>query len=108
MMRLSDKERMAIKELKDFISSRYTLMEFKLYGSKARGDNSPESDIDIMVTLRETGPKTENDIYDRAIALNILHDVLISVVIFSEEELTAGPMRESPLYRIIEKEGVAV
>lgn len=107
-LNLTADERNAIGNLKDFVASRFGLSAFLLFGSRARGDSTHESDIDVMITLRKTNPEIENAIDDHVVSLNIQYDVLMSVVLFSEKELKTGPMSESPLYRTIEKEGVAV
>ena len=52
---LTKDEKKAIKNLKNKISNKYTLVDFILYGSKASGRDTEESDIDIMVEVEEEG-----------------------------------------------------
>ncbi len=40
--------------------------------------------------------------------INLEHDCFISVVIFGRREIEEGPLAESPLYRVIEREGIKV
>ena len=94
--------------LKNELSNRYRLIEFRLYGSKARRTSTQESDIDIMIVLAERNSDIESEIDDIIFDINLKYDVFITAVIFSEAEISEGPLSESPLYKIIEKEGVTL
>jgi predicted nucleotidyltransferase len=52
LMRLEEKT--ALDELQRVLQERCGATSVVLYGSKARGDDSPDSDIDVMVVLRTT------------------------------------------------------
>ncbi|MFN3966945.1 MAG: nucleotidyltransferase domain-containing protein, partial [Endomicrobiia bacterium] len=54
MNNLTEKEKQAIKELVEGLKKLYgkNLTRVILYGSKARGDAVPDSDIDILVVLK--------------------------------------------------------
>ena len=64
--RLSENEKMALEELKRSVAERYRLIDFGVFGSKARGDASPHSNIDVMLELEEYTPATESSIDDIA------------------------------------------
>ena len=83
------------------------LSQMVLYGSRARGDADPDSDIDVLVVLR--GPvepcdeiaRTEYVVAD----VSLTHNVVIACVFASEEEFEH---ERSPLLLNIRREGVAV
>jgi len=50
----------------------------------------------------------ETLIDDMVFEINLEYDCLISVLIFGSDELQRGPMRESPIYRAINGEGVRI
>jgi predicted nucleotidyltransferase len=106
--RLAENEKQALEELKKSIGERYRLVDFRVYGSKARGDASPDSDIDVMMELEEYTPAIESAVDDIVYEINLAHDCFISTVIFGRKELEEGPMTESPLYKAIEREGIRV
>lgn len=101
-------ERNAIESLKNMISSKYNLCEFILYGSKATGSDTEESDIDIMVELEEEGRDVRWDIYNMTAEVNMDFGCVISPILFSRRELEDGPMEESPIYKRVIKEGVRI
>ena len=105
---LKENEKIAIKSLKEELAKRFKLEDLWLFGSKARGDDTQESDIDVMIQLVETNPETESQIYDIVYEINLKNDTFISVIIFSKYEIHEGPMAESPIYKIIQKEGVLI
>ncbi len=96
-----------IRILKELLESRYTLLDYRVFGSKSRGDDNPDSDIDIMIELAESNQTIESEISDLVFDINLANDCFISTVIFSQNELEEGPLSESPIYKTILREGVA-
>lgn len=105
---LTTDERNALENLKNMIAKKYKLLDFILYGSKASGRNTAESDIDIMVKLEEESRSVRWDIYNMVAEVNIHYGCLISPILFSRREIEEGPMDESPIYRRIAKEGIKI
>lgn len=105
---LTSDERKALEGLKNMISKKYRLIDFVLYGSKASGTDTEESDIDVMVELEEESRDVRWDIYSMAAEVNITFGCVISPILFSRRELEQGPMDESPIYRRIASEGVRI
>ena len=105
---LKKNEITAIECLKKELSSRFNLIDLRIFGSKVRGEDTPESDIDVMIELAETSPEIESQIYDIIFEINLKNDSFISVIIFSKNEIEEGPLSESPIYKTIQKEGVPV
>lgn len=105
---LNEKEEEAVLRLKAVLEEKIKLVDFRLFGSRAKGDASSASDIDIMIEVEEYTPATESLIDDIVFDTNLAYDCFISTVIFSKKELEEGPLDESPLYKAIEKEGIRV
>ena len=62
-LKLKDNEIKAIEELKKVILGSYPDAEIMLFGSKARGDYSEDSDIDILILLNtQINSKLEKNI----------------------------------------------
>jgi predicted nucleotidyltransferase len=81
------------------------LKDIILYGSYARGDARDESDIDVMVVLRDTvTPGREIDcMIDLITDLNLKYGVLLAVVPVSEEKFLRV---NSPLLLNVRREGI--
>ena len=105
-MLLKEHEKAALIEFKKILQENYRLLDFRIFGSKARGEDSPDSDIDVMIKLPEITHSIENEINQIIFDINLKNDCFISVVLFGEKELKEGPMDQSPLYRTIEREGI--
>ena len=78
-----------------------------LYGSRARGDEHPDSDIDILIILKDEFNYSEmlkrSD--DLAASLSLENDVVISRVFVSEKDYRE---RQIPFLMNIRREGIAV
>ncbi len=105
-MPLKEHEKAALRELKKILQENYGLLDFRIFGSKAREEDSPESDVDIMIELSEVNPQIESEIDKIIFGINLENDCFISAVLFGKKELEEGPLDQSPLYRIIEREGI--
>jgi predicted nucleotidyltransferase len=105
-MKLAENEKRALKRLREELFARYPIIDFRLYGSKARGEGRPDSDLDVMIELPDYAPVMVAEIDDIVYRINLEHDVFISALVFGKDELEEGPMSESPIYKVIQKEGV--
>jgi predicted nucleotidyltransferase len=101
-------ERRALAALKSFLEANYGLRAFRIYGSKAKGTDVPESDLDVMIELEASSPTIESQIDDLIFELNLEHDCFITAVYYSREELEHGPLSESPLYWAILRHGISL
>ena len=88
------------------MQDKYRLVDTKVFGSKARGTDSPESDLDVMIVLEDLSPDIESEIDDLIFEINLEYSCLITALFFSREELERGPLTESPVYKKILQEGI--
>jgi uncharacterized protein len=107
-MTLDKNEENAIRMLKEQIMNRYSLLDFRVFGSKSRGDDTPYSDIDVMIELEDSNYSIESEIYDIVFDINLENDCFLSLIIFIRSELEEGPLSESPIYKAIMREGVSI
>ncbi|HHT9159306.1 MAG TPA: nucleotidyltransferase family protein [Candidatus Brocadiaceae bacterium] len=105
---LKKNEDRALRVLKEELSRRFNIIDLRLFGSKVRGEDTPESDIDVMIELDECNPDIKSKIYDIVFEINLENDTFISTTIFSRKEIEDGPMSESPIYKTILREGVLI
>lgn len=83
------------------------LVRLVLFGSRARGDADPDSDIDVLVVLR--GPVESYQEIERVSGilsdLSLRHGVLIACIFMDEQSFAR---QSGPLLRNIRREGVPV
>ena len=103
---LSPNERKALSALGKALRRRYGIIDFRLFGSKARGEAGSDSDIDVMIEVDGLTPELEREIDELVFGINLRFDCFISALLFSRSELEEGPMDESPVYKRIVREGI--
>lgn len=103
-----DSKQMAVaKELRSRISRKYTIRDFKLFGSSARGDRHADSDIDVFVRLPNLDSAIEEDLFDMAYDLELAHDCVIDIIAVSDEDAVRS-IDGIPVYQNIQSEGISL
>lgn len=83
------------------------LVQMVLFGSRARGDAQPESDVDVLVVLRGPADPGEEILRSGEItaSLSLQFDIVLSRTFTSTEQFFA---EQSPLLLNIRREGILV
>ena len=84
------------------------LVALKLFGSHARGEAAPDSDLDVLVAVEEASPALENQILDLAFQVNLAHDVYISPRVIARSVFADPVWRNTPFIRALETEGASL
>ena len=79
-----------------------------VFGSRARGSATAESDLDILIVVPQRTPQMMTLIDDIAWEVGLSSDVVISPLVLGEKELEQGWMSATPLARAIVMEGIQV
>lgn len=77
------------------------------FGSRARGDAQPDSDLDICVVVEALNRSIWETISDTAWEVGFHHDVVVTTVKYSRQQFESSPRSTSPLIRNILAEGIA-
>lgn len=101
---MDQKIKKIVTELKKSISLKYDLQEMYLFGSNARGDNSPDSDIDVFVCLSKVNRTIEEDLFDKAYELELKYDCVIDIFVFDKN----GVYAQLPIYQNVLKDGISL
>ena len=105
-MKLAENEERALKKLRQELLAKIPIIDIRLYGSKARGEGRPDSDLDVMIEIPAYDRKMIATIGDIIYRINLEHDVFISALVFGKDELEEGPMSEAPIHKVIQSEGI--
>ncbi len=108
MDQLRENERTAVKQLKARLARDFGLVELRLFGSKARGDSNPESDVDLVIVVREHDWRTDFRIYGVCFRIGLEYDVLLAPVVYSQTEFESDLTRATPFYQSVAAQGVTV
>ena len=106
---MDDKLTAVITELRGQFEVLYReqLVRMMLFGSQARGDAKPESDIDVLVVLQ--GPVDPGEEIARTgevtAQVSLKHDVVIARVLISVDQFSE---EQSPLLLNVRREGIQV
>lgn len=108
---LNNIEEEAIIKLKDLLSQKLgnNLDNILLYGSKARGDYTMDSDIDVLVIANTVTPEVKDTVRDAVLDIQLEYSLPIAVHIRSLDYLNAQQKNKLNLFiRNVEREGIRV
>jgi predicted nucleotidyltransferase len=105
---MTEIDRQAVQEFVVKVRERLgnQLVALKLFGSKARGDDAPESDIDVLVEVDEATVAIEDAVLDIAFDVNLAHEVYISPRVIARAVFEHPVWGETPFIRSLDREGV--
>ncbi|HLG31273.1 MAG TPA: nucleotidyltransferase domain-containing protein [Candidatus Brocadiales bacterium] len=103
-----DKDLEIVERFKELVSRKVKIHELKVYGSRARGDASPESDLDLLVVVEQLDHSIERYISDCAWEAGFPEDVIVMPVAISLDTLRNSPIKESVFIKNVYREGIAV
>lgn len=96
------------RELKKRVSVFSPLIDFRLFGSRARGDADEYSDMDVFMEFETVDRVLKNRVKNAAWEMTLETGVVVTTLLFSRYEIENSPLRSSPIIRVIMEEGVSV
>lgn len=96
------------KKLKERLSEAVQLVDFRVFGSRARGNAEEYSDMDVFVEVEYLDKQLKRRIREIVWEIGFENSVYISSLIFTRYEIEDSPLRASPIVKNIREEGVYV
>lgn len=96
------------KELKERLSEVIELIDFRVFGSRARGDEDGYSDMDVFIEVESINKELKEIIRNVVWEVGFEYSIYISPLIFTRYEIEDSPLRASPIVKNINEEGVKV
>lgn len=84
------------------------ILELRVFGSRARGDATEESDLDVFIKVAELDRVKREQIYDVAWEVGFEFERVISTFVVTETDVNHGAVGASPLLFKVLSEGIAV
>lgn len=103
-------EKPILEEFKRRVAQQFPgeLVRLVLFGSKARGDATPESDLDMLAVVHSEDWRLGDEIRDIGYELEIAHGLVLSIQVMSLRHYDALKARRSTFLANVEREGVTV
>lgn len=101
----SIQEKPILEEFKRRIEQRFPgeLIRLVLFGSKARGDATPESDLDVLAVVRSEDWRRGDEIRDIGYELEITHGVVLSIQVMSDDIISISKLGARPFWQMWSK-----
>ena len=105
---LTAQERQAISVFVDRLHQRFPgeILQVILFGSKARGDSQPWSDIDVLAIVREESWPLRGEISTLAARVSLEYDVLLGPRVIGHERWKRMERDRFGLYQNVVADGV--
>ena len=96
------------RELKKRVSKLTPPIDFRLFGSRARGDADDYSDMDIFMEFETVDRDLRSRVKNATWEMTMESGIVVTTLLFSRHEIEDSPLRSSPIIRVIMEEGVPV
>ena len=105
--KMNEVEKAVLDKFKALLLERVSLHRLILFGSRARREAGPYSDMDVVVILADSSKQDDFDhVSDCAWEAGFEYGMVIVPVVYSKQEWESGIHRVSLLARAIEMEGI--
>lgn len=79
-----------------------------LFGSKARETATPDSDLDILLIIREGDWRLKDQVTEPGYDLSLGTDVVPSIMVYTRAEWDAYQHDETPFWKTVTRDGIAL
>lgn len=105
---LSSSDEQIVRIFKRRLEAITTVKQIRVFGSRARGDASDDSDLDLFIELAELTPPLRNQIREIAWEVSLAEGVVISTFVATTQGMVDSPLAANPILKVIQTEGIAV
>ncbi len=106
-IQLKANDRAAVERAARILRQRLPVERVILFGSKARGEDDAESDIDLLIlTSRVPGSQDRDAAVDALFDLQLELGVVLSPVVIARDEWEHGLYQVLPLRQEVDRDGV--
>jgi predicted nucleotidyltransferase len=105
---IQDSERKIVSEFRSQLEAIIPILDLRVFGSRARGDATEESDLNVFIKVAELDRLCREKISDLAWEVGFKYDLVISTFVVTEAQVERGSMGASPLLSKVLQEGISI
>ncbi len=102
------KDKQIAEELKRRLSPIVKLVDFRVFGSRARENADEYSDLDIFLEVESLDKALKDRILELVWEVGFENNIKVSALIFTRSEIEDFPLRSSSLVRSVATEGIRI
>jgi predicted nucleotidyltransferase len=107
-IRLLPKDNRIASRVKTLVTQITPVKRLVVFGSRARGTASYDSDLDIFIEVPALDARLRRKISNIAWEVSLEEGVVVSTFVVTSQAITDGPLAASPILRVIDAEGIVV
>jgi predicted nucleotidyltransferase len=107
---LTENEQQAVSEFVDHLERQFAgqVTFILLFGSRARGEAQPDSDLDIVVVMSDVGSKTRKAVRYLAVEVWLKYGMYLSTRVWNQAHWHELEELQTLFYRNICRDGIAL
>lgn len=102
---MTEKDLRIAEELKKRLAEQVGIVAISVFGSRARGDATDDSDMDVFIEVERLDKDIRECILNIAWEISLKYLTVVSPLIFTREEIENSPLRSSPIVKVIQRDG---
>jgi predicted nucleotidyltransferase len=110
MLKLTNEEQAWLDAYREALDKKHpgAVQEILIYGSKARGEPHAESDLDVLLIVRDKAGVLKRELRWIGYLLAAKTDVLPSILAYTQDEWESRRRSGSPFRKAVERDAVRV
>jgi predicted nucleotidyltransferase len=109
-MKLTREEEWWLEKYRQILTQRFPglVQQIVIFGSKARGTATADSDLDILLVIREGNWRLKDLVTEPGYELALGTDVVPSIIVCTKEEWEEYQRDKAPFWQTVNRDGVVV